>query len=198
MKNYLFTNLLIIVVCSVLVQEATAEQENKQAQQENYQQSLCSNNIVLSLSVLTNCIAGEAVPLVISLKNQGDTNVYFVRGTLFCYDSFEIKLLNSEGKTVPFSEFGKMYPPGSVENFGRRGFLKLAPGKEIMMHVNLARIFDLSVSGEYVFSIKTVVGKNKSLKYDPGDTILKIDNFKISLSEPYNESEKIFRNPDFY
>lgn len=192
MKNYF----LIIVGCFMIFQKAMADQEVLKDQQEDFFQSICTNNIVFSLKVPKGCVAGEAVPLVITIKNQGETNVYFTRGFSLCYDAFIIQLTNAAGKAIPFTNFGKKFPIGGVENYGRRGEFKLTPGKEISLHINLARTFDLTLSGAYVLYIKTAIGEDIS-KYDPKN-IFVFDNFRFAISEPPDPNRKIKENTEYY
>lgn len=189
-------NCLIIVGCFILFQNGNAGQAGQQNQEDNFHQSICTNNIVFSLIVPKGCVAGEAVPLVITIKNLSETNVYFVRGFRLCYDAFILKLTNAAGEAIPFTNFGKKFPIGGVENYWRRGNFKLAPGKDISMHLNLARIFDLTLSGAYVLYIKTAIGKDIS-KFDPNN-IFVIDNFKFNVSEPPDPNKKIIENTEYY
>ena len=187
---------LIIVGCFMIFQKVMADQETLKNQPEDFHQSICTNNIVFSLTVPKGCVAGEAVPLVITIKNQSETNAYFTRGLRLCYDAFIIQLTNAAGEAIPFANFGKKFPIGSVENFARGGEFKLAPGKEISLHLNLARIFDLTLSGAYVLYIKTAIGKDIS-KYDPKN-IFVIDNFRFVTSEPPDPNRKIIENTEYY
>ena len=72
----------------------------------------------------------------------------------------------------------------------------MTPGREISLYINLARIFDLTLSGAYVLYTKTAIGKDIS-KFDPKN-IFVIDDFRFVISEPPDPNRKVIENTEYY
>ena len=151
-------NIVICVVfcCFALFQIGMADNKAQDSTQRIYQQSVNASNVVLTLSITNKCIAGDAIYVRVTLKNQSDREIYYIRGLRCCYDSLAIEVFNSKGGSVSASSFGKEIFVGFMprDSFRSRGKIIIAPGEEISMDVNLAMLFDLTVSGKYLLSIE--------------------------------------------
>ena len=96
-------------------------------------------------------IAGSAIQLQIKIENQGKEAVRHMSFTK--YRDYDLRLLNAAGEPVGATQFGKSMGGGvsALSGSGIMGWF--APGKEFKETLNLARIFDLTVEGQYTLDV---------------------------------------------
>jgi len=150
------------------------------------QQSVNVSNVVLSVVITNRYIAGDVMPVCVSLKNQSNTDIYFFRGFSACYDSLDINVSNGEGKKIGLTEYGS-HTINNMENRLRGGMIKLAPGEKVSMDMNLSRLIDLTEAGEYFLSIGTVVSRTNN--WTNLNISLVVDKFKFAVSSPPNQDK---------
>ncbi len=149
----------LAVFCWSLAPVSFAEHKAQAGSPENRQQSVTVSNIVLTVAITNKCLAGEAILVRVSLQNQSDKNVYFIRGFRYVYDALNIKVFNTNGGSISMSAFGKNIL-NDIDNQWRNGCIQLEPGEEIFMDINLARLFDLTKTGQYLLAIETYANNN--------------------------------------
>ncbi|MHC4137729.1 MAG: hypothetical protein ACYS0K_22520, partial [Planctomycetota bacterium] len=98
---------------------------------------------------------------------------------------FEITLIDADGAEVPMTRFGTLRLTGHP---GRGNTRRVKPGESYGRLFNLARLFDLSITGKYRATIrKTVYAKEDPRK---GKVPLEIQEFPLSVRNPTGEDHK--------
>jgi len=101
--------------------------------------------------------AGTEIVIKLIVQNDSNEEIWFAETLLFRDYSFEIK--DSSGTIVPMTRFGRLIFAGDNSEEGRRISRELASGKNISEGFNIARLWDLTISGRYNVSVsRTVMG----------------------------------------
>jgi len=122
----------------------------------------------MTASLPEKSIAGSAIKLRIKLENQGKEEAIWI--SFLQYSDYDLKVLNAKGEPVGNTQFGKSVGGGIASKTGSGLMVRLAPGKEMEQSINLARIFDLTVPGQY--TLEAVFGPD-----------LKIENITFEVTE---------------
>ncbi len=129
--------------------------------------------------------AGEPVVVKIRLENRGKIPAYFYHSS--SYRDFRVKVHDSKGRSIPMTRFGKTMigeegtPEGILKSEFSRMTVRLAPGTECKMRINIARLFDLTQVGEYSLTIRVCVNPDRS---DVRMLNLKASRINFTMIEP--------------
>ena len=116
------------------------------------------DQMAIVASVAQESLAGANVNLDIKVKNNSKEDVeFFAKGK---YWDFDLKLSDSKGQSVPLTRFGKIVYGGSRRE-GSGLIETLAPGKEMKDTLNVSRVFDLTMEGEYTLTVSLKVAKGE-------------------------------------
>jgi hypothetical protein len=127
-------------------------------------------DVLMSASVPELSVAGSTINVKIKIENKSKEDIEF--RAMGKYWDYNLKLLDSKGRLVALTKFGKIAYGGSRDvGSGQMG--TLGTGKQMEVTLNLSRIFDLSVGGEY----KLNLSRNLNA------IILKIDGLRFKLGE---------------
>jgi hypothetical protein len=134
-----------------------------------------NEGVTLSLALPEKMYAGAEISIVISIKNEGKRDVSFYEGSK--YGDYHFALVDSKGLSAPLTRFGKeIFENGEG---GKRIRRTLQSGKEIQETLNIARIFDLTLAGDYALTFSRTI--NESV---PGEFNLSIKKFAFKVLEP--------------
>lgn len=138
---------------------------------------------IVILAVLPEAsVAGNGVSLKIRVENQSKKPVSFTYRSK--YWDYDLRVLDWKGQPVPLTRFGKRaYADSRKEVAGEK--LRLAAGKHVEVTLNVARVFDLTKTGEYTVTIsRETADEPKGEK----TTNLRIDNLRFKV---VSEQERI-------
>jgi hypothetical protein len=127
------------------------------------EKKVTEKGIGMLASVPEKSVAGAAVDLKITFQNRRQQGISILAGIITAAN-FELQVLDSKGQPVPLTRFGKQ-----AENIRKAGSsaapIPVAAGKDQEFHVNLARLFDLTLEGDYTLNVRRVV-EGVSLKIE--------------------------------
>jgi hypothetical protein len=141
--------LLLLGLCLSIAAPYSVAVGQKVDTMKTIERDIAQKDVVLSAAVPQKTAAGAPVHLKLSVQNRSKGDVEFV--ARMKYWDYGLQLLDGKGQPVGLTRFGKV-----VENARRGGssvMLKLAAGKGMEDTLNLARIFDLTMEGEYTLSV---------------------------------------------
>jgi hypothetical protein len=104
----------------------------------------------LAMSIATDkstYAPGERVILDLLLRNVGESDVNV--SSLDMFLGFRIIVSLPDGKTVPYSRWGKQRRTSANEREGSRFGAPFAPGQQLECKINLSRLFDFTEEGKY-------------------------------------------------
>ena len=164
----------VIVLSIAGLVSLTAAAGEKVNKTKTVEKNAALKNVVILASMQYESIVGSAVPLKIKVQNESKKNLNsWEKGKYWDYD---LKLLDSKGRPVPLTQFGKVVY-GGARNFGSGQEKRFAAGKQVEETLNLIRVFDLSMEGEYTLSINRTFG----------EIDLKIEGMRFKLVEEPNQ-----------
>ncbi|MCI0682353.1 MAG: hypothetical protein L0Y71_09630 [Gemmataceae bacterium] len=132
--------------------------------------------VELIASMRAETIAGSHLLLRLELDNQGTKDMGYVR-YFPKYRDVVLAVHDSTGKAVPLTRFGKfVYGAGRGE--GSAATPRLKPGKSHIMNLNLARVFDLTIPGEYTLTVRWYVS---SRQVDTEGVDLRIEKLRFRI-----------------
>jgi hypothetical protein len=124
--------------------------------------AVAMRDIEFSIALPKKSLAGNGLDLVVALKNQSKEEVGFYNGT---FRSLSLKMVDAKGAPVNLTRFGeRTIGESAAKAEGGRRTIFVAPGKSITETINLARLFDLSVPGDYKVSLKRVLNEDSPLR----------------------------------
>jgi hypothetical protein len=128
--------------------------------------------IMISASMSDTSVAATAVELKIRIQNKSNEGIeYWSKGK---YWDYSLTLRDSRGQLVPFTQFGKV-AQGRARREGSGLFGTLGAGNEMNETLNLARVFDLSNTGQYTLSVTWKAGKkDKTIDLTVGQIAFRI------------------------
>lgn len=119
--------------------------------------------IAMVASISEDCIAGSAANVHIKIENRGSETITLRSRTK--YRDYYLELIDSAGKAVPRTQFGKLVSPAPWGYEGSGTVSRLGAGKFIKQTINLGRVFDLSREGQYTAAITRYAAKgNKTIE----------------------------------
>ncbi|MCI0682351.1 MAG: hypothetical protein L0Y71_09620 [Gemmataceae bacterium] len=95
--------------------------------------------------------AGSEVFVKVDVKNQRNEDMRYVHRHS-SYLDIGLAVHDVHGKAVPLTRFGQ-WAYGAARDGGSASLPLLKPEKQVVVHLNLARVFDLSLPGEYSLSV---------------------------------------------
>ena len=164
--------LIVVGVCCLCsFTSLAAVAQEKPAKMKFAQKTVTQNGIEMFACLSAENTAGSAVNLNLAVENKSKEKAeFFSRGKYWDYD---LKVLDSKGRPVPLTLFGKV-AYGDARTIGGSGLEEaLAPGKQMKETLNIARVFDLSQEGEYTLTVRMRIGKSD----------LKIENMTFKVKE---------------
>jgi len=120
------------------------------------------NGIQLSAWMPESAAAGSPAIVRIALRNTNTESLrYLTQGK---YADYQLKVVDASNNAMPLTRFGRMmYPKRNPLQVESGVFGKLQKGEHLEVGFNLARIFDLSHTGEYTLTVsKGITVANKS------------------------------------
>jgi hypothetical protein len=136
------------------------------------EKKVVQKDVVMTTSLPEEVIAGSAFNLKITVQNQSKAQV--VGRTMTKYWDFDLDLVDSKGKPVPFTRFGKM-AYGDARKEGSGIDIEIAAGESMEVTLNIARVFDLTREGEYTLSL------TRELQVAGQGIVLKIEEIKFKV-----------------
>jgi hypothetical protein len=153
MKKYV----LICVTLLSLYGFSAAKWKEKSMENETVQ-SIVQSNVVLSVTLPKVSIAGERVNIELSLENKGEEDILYA--SISKYRDYELQVYDEKKKEVPMTRFGTLAIGADHGERWKFNQKKLASNKRLSSVVDLARLFDLTLPGEYTLNVKRVVNEN--------------------------------------
>jgi hypothetical protein len=140
----------ICLGCLLLAAGVPATAGKKAGVMKTIEKQVVEKDIAMLVSVPERSIVGSAIDVRVKLHNQGKRDVTFFRRMKY-WDN-ELQLRDQKGQLIPLTRFGKM---AEAVRQGRSSSVNttLAAGKDIEITLNLARVCDVSVEGEYTLTI---------------------------------------------
>jgi hypothetical protein len=77
------------------------------------------------------------------------------------YSEVKVTVWDAQRKPVPYTRFGKV-ASGDGPGRGSMAFIDLGPGKSRTVTLNLARMFDLTIPGQYSASVRWTLNEDKA------------------------------------
>ena len=111
------------------------------------------SDLSLTLKLPAKVRGGSSLPLTVLVHNQSKDKLAIVEESLS--NPMELRIVDSEGREVPFTRYGKKYYRTDVFH-GSAGRRRLLPGASMMEVVELQRVFDLSLEGTYTLSFTSL------------------------------------------
>jgi hypothetical protein len=127
--------------------------------------------VVLAAEIPRISVAGQTIPLSLELKNLGKEVVVFSDSVV---TTFSIKMKTKEDTFVPPTLYLRWLDEVAQKK-KRASIIELAPGKKASVVVNLDRLFDVSLFGEYSVAIEA----NYRVKQTPGRVVIDKLDFTI-------------------
>ena len=122
-------------------------------------------------------VAGDAIKVYIQVANKSGHSIYWLPtgGRVLQDINREVK---QKGKEIPLTQFGETVTPGELRRF-RTSVIK--DGETFEVELNLSRLYDLTLSGDYDVSIEIPFYD----KATPSRPTTKITvNFSLHVTEP--------------
>jgi hypothetical protein len=137
----------IITFTALLLVSSPCLSQTSQSPPPQASASVRRDDIIMTASLPREVAPGTAVTLRIILKNDGKRDLELhCRGP---YWDFDLELRDAKRNRVPFTQFGKRID-GDARTAGGSGLeITIKPGMESEATLNIARVFDLSLDGEY-------------------------------------------------
>jgi hypothetical protein len=155
---------LVALLSLAVVGPVVAADAGKKAEaMKTVERKVTDKDIGMLASLPEKSVAGAAVDLKITFHNwrQKDTSIL---ASVITAANFELQVLDSKGQPVPFTRYGKQ-----AENIRKAGGsaapVPLPAGKDQEFHLNLARLFDLTLEGDYTLNVRREL-EGLSLKID--------------------------------
>jgi hypothetical protein len=147
-SHHLVALLLLGLTGPVVVSDAA---EKKAEAMKTVEKRVTEKGIEMLASLPEKSSAGAAIDIKITFQNRRQKDIGFLEGVNMAAN-YEIQVLDSNGQPVPSTRFGKR-----AENIRKAGssavVIQLPPGKNQEFHLNLARLFDLTLEGDYTLNI---------------------------------------------
>lgn len=170
---------LLLVSCLVLTSQADGQPKGKKMDENRATVAVEMRSIEFSVDLPKKSVAGNSLDMIVQLKNQSKEEIGFYNST---FRSLRLKVIDAKGVPVPLTRYGQRTlgdSDASAEAGRRTKFV--APGKSISETVNLARLFDLSVPGEYKVSLKRIVNEDSPIRPVLN---LELQDLKFAVIEP--------------
>jgi hypothetical protein len=166
----------------VAAQAAAAEQQAEKGIDTQVERVISTQvsdkGIVLSVALPEKVYAGAEISLVVSVKNQGETDVvYYDSGK---YHDCHVEVVDSTGKAVPPTRFGKIALGRNQQDFFKRVTKILRFHTGFKETLNLARAFDLTMAGDYAVTVSRVFNENSA----GAPVKLTVSKFAFRVLEP--------------
>ncbi len=141
------------------------------------------NDVELALKIKQKQVAGEHMLLEMTVTNRGAKVVD--HGPLgMPYVDFRIKVVEQNGKKVPFTRFGEQHcGKKKPEDFFGFTPQPIKPGESYSATLNLSLLFDLTLPGIYMAKVETEVYPLGAPKTGTEFT-LKVTDLEFKVSEP--------------
>ena len=169
MSSHHLVALLLLAFIGPVVDSGAAGK--KAEDMKTVEKKVTEKDIGMVVSLPEKTVVGAPVDLKITFQNRREKDIRILESVIMAAN-YELQVLDSKGEPVPFSRFGKQ-----GENIRKAGssavVTSLAPGKELEFHLNLARIFDLTLEGDYTLNIRR----------DMEGVSLKIEGLPFSIQE---------------
>ena len=135
------------------------------------------NGLTLVVTVAKNARAGHAIPCEVRLRNGTEDVITY--GHISDYRDFMLDVRTPAGESVPLTCFGQRALGG--DSGVRKKFIvtNLKPGESLVHAYNLARLFDLTLAGEYVMTVRLAVSE----KQPDSEIHLASDPLTFTISE---------------
>jgi hypothetical protein len=122
-----------------------------------------SNAVELTVALTEKGVAGEALPITITLRNAGRAVVTY--GEVAGIGDYKLAVKDAEGKAIPVTRYGKWW----LETVGGGGgerykyvIRKLEPGQSMSLSANLTRLYDLTVAGKYTLVVSRKINADNA------------------------------------
>ena len=175
--------LIPLVTVGVLVATRSAGTEEPKRPESVVVRTAKSNGMTLTAKLKKEAAAGGPYFVTISVKNEGKKRVLLDEFGSYVFD---ITITDGEGKTVPYTRFGRKRLVARQKS-GRGKTRSLKPGEPSASRLyNLARLFDLSEKGTYKATIRKKVHIDRG-DFRPvagGPVIIEITDLPLMLREP--------------
>jgi len=150
----------LLLMASMSAPEANGVAKVEGAREVGYFEKAVKDVVCITVKIPKAVVAGEKVPLWVRLKNQTKESVTFSKEFWKLNEELIITIRNKQGE-VPQSQYGKRL---WNRELGRDITVTLAPGREVQLRYNLARLFDLSLAGNYILQIQFVCSVNSKVR----------------------------------
>jgi hypothetical protein len=157
-NHALFAWFLVLLPCIFLIggQPNIKNDVPDKISEKNITKTSRIRDVRFSVALPAKTVAGNSLNLVLTVTNEGKEEVGFLIGH---YRDLNLKVLDAKGTAVGLTRYGQwaIGKEGESTPNGRRVTKLVPPGKSYSETVNLARLFDLSISGDYTLSLKRIV-----------------------------------------
>jgi hypothetical protein len=154
--------------------EANSDSKNEQVGKRRWGRTVEGQ----ALSIMTNknkYAPLELILLDVVLKNVAKVDIYYINGA-HPFDMYTVKVLLPDGKEAPYTRFGnhlsqrRNHQPATTSSV-------LKPGKQVSDSIELTRLYDMSLSGDYTISLQRQLWRGDAI-----DPKLKIESNSITIT----------------
>jgi hypothetical protein len=145
--------LLLGVFSSLFLSAITALGEGSMSTTNSPLKNPANVNIVADMP--ERSAAGESIVIKLILKNESDEDVLYVDS--YEYRDYAITIRDSSDVAVPMTKFGQVM--GKPGRYYRYIVKKLSPGKNVVVCLNIARLFDLTIADKYTVSVVRTINE---------------------------------------
>jgi hypothetical protein len=149
-----------------------------------------SQGVTMEIAVRTENVAGEPIPLRITITNRSSKPAVFVRRERWWVfqGDFDVRIADTGGEAVAPTRFGRAALVPSVS--GKARVHRVSPGDSWSTVLNLARVYDLSVSGRYRVSVTRVICE-PSTQPNPPSLKIEVKDLEFLVAEPPTPESEI-------
>ena len=178
MNRLLYPILLAVITAGLLLVYAgqSSDKQPEEPAPVYAGKDVVKKEVILSVRVRRENVAGESIPLELTLTNHGKNVVRHAHVDF--YHDWQFSVTDMGRKPVPCTRFGnsRLAPMESYKKYITK---ELAPGDSYQVTFNLALLFDLTTQGEYAVTIK------KEMNPLLADTFeLEVADVRFKIREP--------------
>ncbi len=120
---------------------------------------------------------GESIDLVFTIKNE--TNYAIILFDTVPERSFEISVMDDEGKELPLSEIGRKRKDPDIVM--AREMVYLVPGKELTWQLDLRRLFEINKAGNYSVKVERKYFLKEDIENNPKSNVISSKPIKFRV-----------------